>query len=211
MSNPIDVKALARNSMLEKLQSKIKKQNIQVQAYEGEDDEDEEDMCETGYAAPDKEAAHLVKASALLNEDHLFAVVAIGDDLVGGTVATVEAELERIQPESYEIKIITSDEQAAKALFKPKAEAEVVTAEPQTDEVGSFYVITDTVTADSELHDICFKADVLRMMLQAKGGLEQNQVLGIYKDKATAVAKARELLKAAGSPHVDQDDSVVDQ
>jgi hypothetical protein len=213
MSNidPNANKTAARNSMLERLQSKIKSKikskNIKVEAveenYSFEDDEPVY-HSEHGQAAPVE--APKVEASALLNGDHLFAVVAIGEDLIGGTVVTVEAELNKIRPESYEIKIVTSDEKAAKALLKaPKAEA----AAPHTDEVGSFYVVTHASPV-SELHDICFKTDIMNIILQTKGGLDQSDILGIYKTKEAAVAKARELLKAMNSPHAEQDDSVVE-
>lgn len=53
------------------------------------------------------------------------------------------------------------------------------------DEVGKFWVVTDS-TKDSELKDICFQKNVIGMMTQAKGGLEEHEVRAIFKNKAKA-------------------------
>lgn len=187
MSNPIDVKSFARNSMLEKLQAKIQKKNIKVQAYEeleedeesdesddreenedeiyrefssqdipsvwklsGDDEHglvlvtehgeydlgytkhwDEDDLRETIQTIYDSLAEEDQKiwdkyayenkiVTSKLRQTPIFAVVLVGDNMIGGTLATVEAELAKTKAENYEVKIITSDENAAKAFFRVK-------------------------------------------------------------------------------------------
>jgi len=63
------------------------------------------------------------------------------------------------------------------------------------DEVGKFWVVT-RATKESTLDDILFEMDVFGMMLQAKGGLDKNDILGIFKDKKKATTLAsKELAK----------------
>jgi hypothetical protein len=60
----------------------------------------------------------------------------------------------------------------------------------QVDEVKHFYVVTYP-TKYSELVDICFKSTVPGIMLQCKGGLEIEDIAGIFtaKDRAERFAK----------------------
>lgn len=125
----IDVKALTRNTMLDRLQNKIKKKNIQVQEVQAMDDEDEDEIGEVGTTVAEQNVS-------ILDSDYLFAVVDVNGDLIGGTVKTVEAELAKLKPESYTIKIVTSDENAAKAFFK-STESNVVVADDAAESYAS--------------------------------------------------------------------------
>lgn len=125
----IDVKALTRNTMLDRLQNKIKKKNIQVQEVQAMDDEDEDEIGEVGTTVAEQNVS-------ILDSDYLFAVIDVNGDLIGGTVKTVEAELAKLKPESYTIKIVTSDENAAKAFFK-STESNVVVADDAAESYAS--------------------------------------------------------------------------
>ncbi len=67
------------------------------------------------------------------------------------------------------------------------------------DEVGFFWVVT-MPTANSELVDICFKSDVAGMMRQAKGGLGEEAILGVFKEEIVAKGVANRLLTAIRDP-----------
>jgi hypothetical protein len=64
------------------------------------------------------------------------------------------------------------------------------------DYVGKFWVVTKP-TEDSELIDILFFSDIGGMMLQAKGGLAREDIVGLYpkKDKDKAEKHAKDLLE----------------
>ncbi len=67
------------------------------------------------------------------------------------------------------------------------------------DEVGFFWVVT-MPTANSELVDICFKSDIAGMMRQTKGGLNDEEVLGIFREELVAKGVAGKLLAAIRAP-----------
>jgi len=62
------------------------------------------------------------------------------------------------------------------------------------DEIGKFWVVIKS-TEFSELEDILFEADIFDMYLQIKGGLNPQDIIGLYKNKNKAKNKAIELLK----------------
>ena len=67
------------------------------------------------------------------------------------------------------------------------------------DEIGNFWVVT-AASDVSELEDIMFKATVGRMMIQSRGGLDPEDVLGIFKDKNSALEMANRILQGKGKP-----------
>lgn len=64
-----------------------------------------------------------------------------------------------------------------------------------TDEVGRFLVVTKPADADSTLADILFYADVFDMVLQFRGGLKGEDIVGIYSNYAKAKKIATKLIK----------------
>jgi len=70
------------------------------------------------------------------------------------------------------------------------------------DHIGKFWVVT-TPSKISELNDILFLANVAGMMVQAKGGLKEEDVVGLYpqKDEAKAKEHANFLLKKVKEMH----------
>lgn len=64
------------------------------------------------------------------------------------------------------------------------------------DHVGKFWVVTEP-TVDSVLQDILFLSSVGGMISQAKGGLKQEDIVGLYplKDKEKAEKHAKFLLE----------------
>lgn len=62
------------------------------------------------------------------------------------------------------------------------------------DEVGKFWVVTFP-TQFSSLNDIFFEADIFDFALQLRGGLEVEEISGIFKNKAKAKKLAVKLLE----------------
>jgi hypothetical protein len=63
------------------------------------------------------------------------------------------------------------------------------------DEVGKFFVVTKP-SKDSTKDDVLFQSDIFYFANQIKGGLNTEDVVGIYKNKSDANRIATELLKA---------------
>jgi hypothetical protein len=57
-----------------------------------------------------------------------------------------------------------------------------------------FWVVT-TPTPVSGLGDICFQCDFAQFALQVRGGLNENEIVGIYADQQAAVQEAEALLQ----------------
>ncbi len=60
---------------------------------------------------------------------------------------------------------------------------------------GTFWVVTKP-TANSELGDCCFESTFRKFALQARGGLDVEEIVGIYVDEQVATAAATKLLEA---------------
>lgn len=56
------------------------------------------------------------------------------------------------------------------------------------------FVVTNP-TKNSELMDISFGTTIVDLMLQARGGLDAHDVVGVYKSKAEADKVASEILR----------------
>ena len=61
-----------------------------------------------------------------------------------------------------------------------------------------FWVVT-TPTPVSDLGDICFQCDFAQFALQVRGGLNENEIVGIYADQQAATQEAEALLHASSS------------
>ena len=57
------------------------------------------------------------------------------------------------------------------------------------------WVVT-TPTPLSGLGDICFRCDFVQFALQVRGGLNENEIVGIYADQQAAIQEAEALLQA---------------
>lgn len=68
----------------------------------------------------------------------------------------------------------------------------------QTDQIGKFWVVTYP-TGQSEMGDICFEANVQDLMLMSRGGLNPNEIQGIFKSQGPATALAKQLLSKQGN------------
>ena len=58
-----------------------------------------------------------------------------------------------------------------------------------------FWVVT-TPTPFSGLGDICFRCDFIQFALQIRGGLNENEIVGVYADQQAATQDAEDLLKS---------------
>jgi hypothetical protein len=79
---------------------------------------------------------------------------------------------------------------------KPKVEEEVLTEEyaPETDEIGSFWVV-EKPTLSSTIEDIVFECkDIAYFANQVRGGLSPNTVAGVFKNEAKAKKLGEKLL-----------------
>jgi hypothetical protein len=65
------------------------------------------------------------------------------------------------------------------------------------DEIGRFWVVTKP-TKNSELGDIFFETDLFGFVLQMKGGLKENEIIGVYKNEGKAKKEAEKLLSKVG-------------
>ena len=62
------------------------------------------------------------------------------------------------------------------------------------DEVGKFFVVT-APTSRSMRTDIVFETDIMGMFRQIKGGLNEKDIIGFYKNEAKANKVAKGLIK----------------
>ncbi len=58
---------------------------------------------------------------------------------------------------------------------------------------GQFWVVT-TPTRHSTLGDICFLCDFKCFALQIRGGLDEQEIIGIFSGESEAVTEAKRLL-----------------
>lgn len=82
-------------------------------------------------------------------------------------------------------------------LLKEVEEAEVVKEEVgiPVDEIGKFFIV-ERPTKDSEMEDVVYELDLPAFALQIKGGLDVNNILGVYKQKSDARRAGMEAMKA---------------
>ncbi len=245
MKPNIDSKVAARNSMLDKLQNKFKKKNIQVQAYGNDEDEEDEDVddgsymseeeifeeygncvdlpddwkisgskhngfvlttnngdIDLGYSNPGSDSIYkVIDDMSLNNSDRndweefiktnkitianvvdkffdanpLFAVAEIDGNLIGGTLTTVTAEIQKSNSTDVSIKIVTSDEKAAKAFFKnvPSAKAGLAESDSTDNNTKMLTMLTaiqrHAENAEGEISSGMFIAKELNKFMQDNG------------------------------------------
>jgi hypothetical protein len=81
---------------------------------------------------------------------------------------------------------------------KPKVEEDVINEgfAPETDEVGSFWVV-EKPYYNADLDDICFECEnVMYFARQIAGGLKPEDIKGVFVKEAKAKKLAEKLLKA---------------
>ena len=61
----------------------------------------------------------------------------------------------------------------------------------------SFYIVTKP-TSNSTLEDICFMSNAGGLLIQGKGGLDHNDIYGMYTERVEAEAVAKFLLSMKG-------------
>lgn len=64
------------------------------------------------------------------------------------------------------------------------------------DEIGKFFVTEKPKTKEDKVEDLVFESTVLYFANQVRGGLNEKDVLGIYKQKSDARRAATEAIKA---------------
>lgn len=123
MDEVFEAKALTRNSMMDKLRSKIQAKKIEVQTVS----EDEWDL-DREEGAPFSMERALVNASkpepkakpdildSYLAENPLYAVAEVDGGILGGTLADVMGEISKASPNEVSFVIVTTDENAAKEV-----------------------------------------------------------------------------------------------
>lgn len=63
------------------------------------------------------------------------------------------------------------------------------------DEVGKFFVVTKPKNKDTTIDDIVFESDVFYFANQIRGGLNFEDIIGLYKQKSDARRVGTEALK----------------
>ena len=128
MNEVFEAKALTRNSMLDKLKSKIQSKKIEVEAVSadelelgfGSDDEVPYSM-ERALAMEGKKAMQESKKEDILDSylksNPLYAVAKVDDGVIGGLLENVMNEITQIKPSSVAFAIVTTDEEAAKTVM----------------------------------------------------------------------------------------------
>lgn len=64
------------------------------------------------------------------------------------------------------------------------------------DEIGKFFVAEKPTSKDDTIEDLVFESTVSYFVNQVKGGLDEKNVLGLYKQKSDARRAATEAIKA---------------
>jgi hypothetical protein len=90
---------------------------------------------------------------------------------------------------------IADKKTAKKESIKESADQPVkeVQRPEMVDEVGSFWVVTRP-NQQSTMEDVVFESSVLHFANQIRGGLYEDEVIGLYKDEAKAVKTADQLI-----------------
>jgi len=69
-----------------------------------------------------------------------------------------------------------------------------LTEKKMVDEIGEFWVVTKP-DESSKLEDIFFKSSVYNLVLQGRGELHPNDIVGVYKNEKKARKVALNLLR----------------
>ena len=89
------------------------------------------------------------------------------------------------------LDLLNEVEEAEKSYLKPVKEEK----SPMVDEIGKFFVTEKPKSKEDKIEDLVFESTVLYFANQVRGGLEEKNVLGIYKQKSDARRAAAEAIK----------------
>ena len=76
------------------------------------------------------------------------------------------------------------------------------------DEIGKFFVVEKPKSKGDTIEDLVFESTVLYFANQVRGGLNEKDVLGIYKQKSDARRAATEAIKAYESNLKEMEDAM---
>ena len=76
------------------------------------------------------------------------------------------------------------------------------------DEIGKFFVAEKPKSKNDTIEDLVFESTVLYFANQVRGGLNEKDVLGIYKQKSDARRAATEAIKAYESNLKEMEDAM---
>jgi len=116
----LEVKAIARNSIMDKLRNKLQAKNIEVAPVEMSYDDD---MFGT---EPDAPNIYKTLADSQREVEKLYSIAQIGDDLVGGEAKTVAMQIKDAKSKNVDsnVLLLTSDEDEARAFLENAEEIE---------------------------------------------------------------------------------------
>lgn len=120
----LEVKAIARNSMMDKLRNKLQAKNIEVAPVEMSYDDDmfgtEPDSPNIYKILADSQRAERVEV------EKLYSIAQIGNDLVGGEAKTVAMQIKDAKSKNVDsnVLLLTSDEDEARAFLENAEETE---------------------------------------------------------------------------------------
>ena len=89
------------------------------------------------------------------------------------------------------LDLLNEVEEAEKSYLKPVKEEK----SPMVDEIGKFFVTEKPKSKEDKIEDLVFESTVLYFANQVRGGLEEKNVLGIYKQKSDVRRAAADAIK----------------
>ena len=89
------------------------------------------------------------------------------------------------------LDLLNEIEEAEKTHLEPVKEEKA----PVVDEIGKFFVTEKPKSKEDKIEDLVFESTVLYFANQVRGGLKEENVLGIYKQKSDARRAATEAIQ----------------
>jgi chaperonin cofactor prefoldin len=89
------------------------------------------------------------------------------------------------------LDLLNEIEETEKNYLEPVKEEK----SPMVDEIGKFFVTEKPTSKEDKIEDLVFESTVLYFANQVRGGLKEENVLGIYKQKSDARRAAAEAIK----------------
>lgn len=89
------------------------------------------------------------------------------------------------------LDLLNEIEEAEKTPLEPIKEEK----SPKVDEIGKFFVTEKPTSKEDKIEDLVFESTVFYFANQVRGGLKEENVLGIYKQKSDARRAAAEAIK----------------
>ena len=89
------------------------------------------------------------------------------------------------------LDLLNEIEETEKNYLEPVKEEK----SPMVDEIGKFFVAEKPKSKEDKIEDLVFESTVLYFANQVRGGLKEENVLGIYKQKSDARRAAAEAIK----------------